>query len=203
MKNTVLQLAVCFVFAALAPAGVRAAPGIGDDAPDFSLPTADGKTETLARHRGKFVVLEWTNPVCPFVQRHYISGHMQKLQAEETARGVVWLTIDSSAKGKEGHLTAEGAGAWMEEKRLACSAFLLDPEGTVGHLYGARATPHLFIISPEGKLLYSGAIDSIAAADPADLAKATNYVRVGLQEAMAGKALTNSTTRPYGCSVKY
>ncbi len=203
MKNPLLQIAACFAFATLASTAISAAPSIGGDAPDFSLPTADGKTETLARHKGKFVVLEWTNPACPFVQRHYAGGNMQKLQAEETARGVVWLTIDSSAKGKEGHLTAEGAGAWIKDKGLACSAFLLDPEGEVGHLYGARATPHLFIISPEGKLLYSGAIDSIASADPADIAKATNYVRVGLQQARAGQALTHPTTRPYGCSVKY
>jgi hypothetical protein len=202
MKNILLKVAAIFAFAALAPI-VRAAPGIGTDAPDFSLPTADGGTETLARHMGKFVVLEWTNPACPFVLRHYLSGNMQKLQAEETAKGVVWLTIDSSAKGREGYVTAEQAGAWIKDKKLACSAFLLDPDGKVGKLYGAKATPSLFIISPEGKLLYSGAIDSIASADPADIAKATNYVRAGLQEAMAGKAVTTTMTRAYGCSVKY
>ena len=184
-------------------ASIRAAPAVGEDAPDFSLPTADGKTETLAAHRGKFVVLEWTSPACPMVQRQYTGGHMQKLQAEETGRGAVWLTINSSAKGKEGYVTAGQAMDWIMEKQSACSAFLLDPEGKVGRLYGARSTPHLFIISPEGKLLYSGAIDSIASADPAALAKATNYVRVGLQEARAGKALTHPATRPYGCSVRY
>ncbi len=180
-----------------------AAPAVGEEAPDFALPTADGGTETLASHRGKFVVLEWTSPACPMVQRQYVGGHMQKLQAEETGRGVVWLTINSSAKGKEGHVTAAQAMEWIMEKQSACTAFLLDAEGKVGRLYGAKATPHLFIIGPAGKLIYSGAIDSIASADPAALAKATNYVRVGLQEARAGKALTHPTTRPYGCAVRY
>lgn len=200
MKYLLLPLVALFAFAT---GSLRAAPSVGDDAPDFSLPTADGKTETLAAHRGKFIVLEWLNPACPFVQRQYVGGHMQKLQAEETGRGVVWLTIDSSAKGKEGYLTADQAAAWVKEQQAACSAFLLDPEGRVARLFGARSTPHLFILSPAGKLLYSGAIDSIASADPAALAKATNYVRLGLQEARAGKALSHPTTRPYGCALKY
>lgn len=202
MKNLLRWIVFALVLTTLAT-GLHAAPSVGENAPDFSLPTADGKTQTLAQHKGKFVVLEWTSPACPFVLRHYAGGSMQKLQAEETARGVVWLTVDSSATGKEGHLTAEQAAAWIKDKGLACTAFLLDPDGTVGHLYGARSTPQAFIISPEGKLLYAGAIDSIASADPADLAKATNYVRVGLEEARAGKALTTPTTRPYGCGVKY
>ena len=199
MKSTLLP-AIAFLTLVIA---LRAAPTVGDDVPDFSLPTADGRAETLAAHRGKFVVLEWTSPACPMVQRQYVGGHMQRLQAEEVAQGVVWLTINSSAKGKEGHVTAEQAMAWIMEKQSACSAFLLDSDGKVGRLYGARATPHLFIISPEGKLLYAGAIDSIASADPAALAKATNYVRVGLAEARADKPLTHPTTRPYGCSVRY
>ncbi len=202
MKNFLLQSVAAFAFAALAPA-VCAAPSVGMDAPDFSVSAADGKTETLGQHKGKYVVLEWTSPTCPFVLRQYATGNMQKLQAEETAKGVVWLTIDSSAEGKEGYVTAEQATAWIKDKKLACSAFLLDAEGTVGHLYGARATPHLFVIGPDGKLLYSGAIDSIASANPDDLARATNYVRAALEEAMAGKAVTTATTRPYGCSVKY
>lgn len=202
MKKLSLQIVAVLVLAGLA-ASLYAAPAVGENVPDFSLPTADGKTQTLARHKGKFVVLEWTSPACPFVQRHYAGGHMQRLQTEETAQGVVWLTVDSSAPGKEGYLSAEQAAAWIKDKGLACTAFLLDPDGTVGRLYGVRATPQVFIISPEGKLLYAGAVDSIASADPSDLAKATNYVRVGLEEARAGKALTTPTTRPYGCSVKY
>lgn len=187
----------------LAATPLYSAPKVGDDAPDFSLPAVDGRIETLAEHKGKFVVLEWTNPDCPMVQRQYTGGHMQKLQAEETGRGVIWLTIDSSAKGKEGYLTAEQAADLITERKIACSAFLLDPTGKVARLYGARSTPHLFIIDPAGKLIYSGAIDSIASADPAALAKATNYVRLGLQEARAGKLLTHPTTRPYGCAIKF
>lgn len=180
-----------------------AAPKVGDEAPDFALRAIDGRTETLAEHRGKYVVLEWLSPDCPMVQRQYVGGHMQKLQAEETARGVIWLTIDSSAKGKEGYLTPEEAAAWIEKQRSACSAFLLDTDGRVGRLFGARSTPHFFIIDPAGKLIYSGAIDSIATADPAALGKATNYVRLALQQARAGQPLTHPSTRPYGCAVKY
>lgn len=182
---------------------LRAAPAIGDDVPDFSLPAATGNPVSLAAHKGKYIVLEWTNRDCPFVQRQYVGGHMQKLQAEVAAQGVVWLTITSSAKGREGYVTAEQAAAWVREKQSACTAYLLDSDGKVARLFGARSTPHLFIISPAGKLLYSGAIDSIASADPADLAKAKNYVRLGLQEAMAGKPLTHPTSRPYGCGLKY
>ena len=179
------------------------APSVGAPAPDFSLPDSAGKTDKLSEYKGKFVVLEWTNPECPFVRKHYESGNMQKLQTEYVNKGVVWLTIDSSAPGEQGYLDGSDAKKAKSDKYAADSALLLDPDGKVGHLYEARNTPQMFIIDPEGKLIYSGAIDSIASADKADLAKATNYVRAALDEALAGKAVTHTQSKPYGCSVKY
>ena len=180
-----------------------AAPAVGSPAPDFKLTDTDGKTHSLAEHKGKYVVLEWTNPQCPFVQKHYESGNMQKLQAEYAKKGVVWLSIDSSAQGKEGYLTADQGKTWVKEAGAASTALLLDPDGKVGKLYGAKTTPDMFIVDPEGKLVYAGAIDSIPSANKADIAKATNYVRVGLDEAMSGKAVTTTSTKSYGCGVKY
>ncbi|MBS0657623.1 MAG: redoxin domain-containing protein [Verrucomicrobia bacterium] len=184
-------------------AWVGAAPQIGDDAPDFSLPTVDERTESLSAHKGKYVVLEWINTACPFVQRQYTGGHLQKIQAEMAAKGVVWLTIASSAKGKEGYVTTEQALEWLREKQPVYTGFLFDREGKVARLFGAKSTPHVFIVSPAGKLLYSGAVDSIASADVADLPKAINYIRQGLEEAMAGRPLSKPTTRPYGCALKF
>ena len=179
------------------------APAVGAAAPNFSLPDSAGKTDTLSEYKGKYVVLEWTNPECPFVRKHYESDNMQKLQTEYVKKGVVWLTIDSSAPGEQGYLDGNSAKKAKDDKYAADSALLLDPDGKVGHLYEARNTPQMFIIDPEGKLIYSGAIDSIASADKADLAKATNYVRAALDEALAGKAVTHTQSKPYGCSVKY
>ena len=208
IKRTILRPIATFALAAVAllaadTAIIHAAPAVGSDAPDFKLTDVEGKTHTLSEHKGKYVVLEWTNPGCPFVQKHYGSGNMQKLQTEFTKKDVVWLSIDSSAQGKEGYLTADEGKAWLKETNAQPSALLLDADGKVGKLYGAKATPHIFIINPEGKLLYAGAIDSIPSADKADIAKATNYVQTGLDEAMAGKALTTTSTKAYGCSVKY
>lgn len=202
MTPTRLILA-CAALAFASTATLHAAPAIGSTAPDFSLPGADGKTHTLAEHKGKYVVLEWTNPQCPFVKKHYGSGHMQKLQAEYTKKGVVWLSIDSSAKGHEGYLTPEQAKEWQASAKTAETALLLDPSGKVGREYGAKTTPDMYIISPEGKLLYSGAIDSIPSADPDDLAKADNYVKAGLEAALNGKPIATPVTKSYGCSVKY
>ena len=179
------------------------APAVGAAAPDFSLPDSTGKAEKLSEYKGKYVVLEWTNPECPFVRKHYESENMQKLQAEYVKKGVVWLSIDSSAPGEQGYLYVADAKKAKEGKYAADTALLLDPDGKVGHLYDAKNTPGMFIIDPEGKLIYSGAIDSIASADKADLAKATNYVRTALDEAMAGKPVTKAKSKPYGCSVKY
>ncbi len=186
-----------------ATAHVHAAPSVGSAAPDFSLPDSAGKTDELSKHKGKYVVLEWTNPGCPFVRKHYDSGNMQKLQAEFVKKGVVWLAVDSSAPGNEGALDGDGAKDAKKGDYAACTALLLDPDGKVGHLYGATNTPHMYIVDPEGKLIYSGAIDSIASADKNDITKATNYVRAALDEAMEGKPVTKATSKAYGCSVKY
>lgn len=179
------------------------APKVGAPAPGFSLPDSQGKTESLNNFKGKYVVLEWFNPGCPFVQKHYKSDNMQALQKEFTAKGVVWLTIDSSAPGEEGNLSPEDARKQISEWKMNSSALLLDPDGKVGHEYRATNTPHMFIIDPSGKLIYSGAIDDKPTPDPATIKTASNYVRAALDEAMSGKAVTTPTSRAYGCSVKY
>ena len=178
-------------------------PAVGTTAPDFSVTDSKGKTQSVSQYKGKYVVLEWFNPECPFVKKHYGSGNMQKLQEEFTGKGVVWLSIDSSAAGKEGHLTAEEANQKMTEWKTKQTALLLDANGKAGQSYGAKNTPHMFVINPEGKIIYEGAIDSKASANPADITGATNYVKVALEESMGGKPVTMANTKPYGCSVKY
>ncbi|MGI9172761.1 MAG: thioredoxin family protein [Chthoniobacterales bacterium] len=178
-------------------------PKVGTAAPGLSLPDAKGKTHSLADYKGKYVVLEWFNPECPFVKKHYGSGHMQKLQEEYSGKGVVWMTIDSSAASKEGSLTPAQATKQIAEWKMNHTNLLLDPDGKVGQAYGAKNTPHMFVINPEGKIIYEGAIDSKATPNPADLETATNYVKVALDESMAGKPVTTANTRPYGCSIKY
>jgi peroxiredoxin len=179
------------------------APSIGAPAPAFSLPNSQGKNDSLGQFKGKYVVLEWFNPGCPFVQKHYRSGNMQKLQKEFTGKNVVWLTIDSSAPGQEGNLTPAEASKQIAEWNIKSTAFLLDPSGKVGHEYAATNTPHMFVIDPEGKLIYSGAIDNKPTANPADIADATNYVKAALDESMAGKPVQTPNSRAYGCSIKY
>src|SRR5437588_12985867 len=178
-------------------------PPVGSTAPDISATDSKGKTQTLSQYKGKYVVLEWFNPECPFVKKHYGSGNMQKLQEEFTAKGVVRLSIDSSAPGLEGNLTAEQANAKMAEWKTKQTALVLDPDGKAGRTYGAKNTPHMFVINPEGKIIYEGAIDSKASPNPSDIASSTNYVKVALEESLAGKTVSNANTRPYGCSVKY
>jgi peroxiredoxin len=178
-------------------------PAVGMNAPDFSLTDSKGKTQSISQYKGKYVVLEWFNPECPFVRKHYGSGNMQKLQAEFTGKGIVWLTIDSNAPGLEGYLTAEQANAKMAEWKTKQSALILDPDGKAGRSYGAKNTPHMFVINPEGKIVYEGAIDSKATPNPADITSATNFVKVALDESLAGKTVSTANTRPYGCSVKY
>jgi peroxiredoxin len=178
-------------------------PPVGSAAPDFSLADAKGQTHSLSQYKGKYVVLEWFNPECPFVKKHYGSNNMQKLQAEYTGKGVVWLSIDSSAPGMEGSLTPEQAQKTMSEWKTKQTALLLDPEGKAGRAYGAKNTPDMIVISPEGKIVYEGAIDSKATPNPADIPTSTNYVKVALDESMAGKPVSTATTKPYGCSVKY
>jgi len=167
------------------------------------LTDAKGKSHSLTEYKGKYVVLEWFNPECPFVKKHYGSGNMQKLQKEFTGKGVVWLSIDSSAPGLGGSLTAEQATKTMNDWKTQQTALLLDPEGKAGRAYGAKNTPHMFVISPEGKIVYEGAIDSKASPNPNDIPESTNYVKVALDESLAGKPVSNPNTKPYGCSVKY
>ena len=175
----------------------------GQPAPAFSATDSTGKPESLAQYRGKYVVLEWTNRDCPYTRKHYESGNMQKLQQQWTAKGVVWLTILSSAPGEQGYLTAEQENAQVARAGAHPTAAILDPHGEIGRLYGAKTTPHMFVIDPEGKIIYAGAIDDKPSTDRADVASATNYVSAALQSALAGQRVAVSSTRPYGCSVKY
>lgn len=181
----------------------HAASTVGQPAPAFSAANSNGGTTKLADLKGKYVVLEWTNDGCPFVQKHYDSGNMQGLQQEAVDKGAVWLSVISSAPGKQGHVDGKQANALSASRKAHPSQVLLDSSGELGHLYGAKTTPHMFIINPQGTLIYAGGIDSIASADTEDIAKATPYVRLALTEAMAGKPLTHPVTTPYGCSVKY
>jgi peroxiredoxin len=176
---------------------------VGDAAPDFNGTDSHGQTHKLSDYRGKFVVLEWHNNGCPFTQKHYQSGNMENLQKQWTQKGVVWLTVISSAPGEQGYVTADQENAYMQKMHAAPTAAILDPKGEIGHLYGAKTTPHMFVINPQGKLIYNGAIDSDSSSDPSAIAGAKNYVSEALQEAMAGQQVAVASTRPYGCSVKY
>lgn len=182
---------------------VRAEAMVGEPAPEFTLTDERGAARSLGEFKGKFVVLEWFNNGCPFVNKHYGSGNLQAIQADATGRGAVWLTIVSSAPGKQGSLTPEQAPAVIAERGAHPTALLLDPNGAVGRLYGAKTTPHLFLVNPEGRVIYAGAIDDRPSTDPADIPGATNYVRQALDEAMAGKPVSVPSTQSYGCSVKY
>jgi peroxiredoxin len=178
-------------------------PSIGSNAPDFSLPDAKGTTHSLSQYKGKYVVLEWFNPQCPFVKKHYGSSNMQNLQREFTDKGVVWLTIDSNAPGTEGNLTAEEAQKIVTSWKTHETALLLDPEGNAGRAYGAKNTPNMVVINPDGKIVYHGAIDSKATPNPSDIPSSTNYVKAALDQSLAGKSVATPETKPYGCSVKY
>ena len=193
----ICSLAIAFSFNAEAKVDVDA------EAPDFSLQNERGETVSLADFKGKYVVLEWTNHECPYVQKHYGSDNMQGLQQKYTDKDVVWLSIVSSAPGKQGFIDSEKAKQLTKDRDAKPSYVLFDPEGTVGKLYAAKTTPHMYIIDPEGKLRYNGAIDSIKSANPADISKADNYLDMGLSSLMSGGAVANKVTSPYGCSIKY
>ena len=182
---------------------LHAAATVGQPAPAFTLTDTKGTTHSLADFAGKTVVLEWFNHECPFVKKHYGAGNMQRQQAAATGKGVVWLTINSSAAGKQGHVNAEQANAILGEWKASPTAFLLDHDGTVGQAYGAKTTPHMYVIDGEGVLRYNGAIDSNPSADPADIPGATQYVEAALGDLAANRAVARGTTQPYGCSVKY
>jgi peroxiredoxin len=175
----------------------------GKLAPAFALEGASGKTVSLTALKGKTVVLEWLNHGCPFVRKHYDSNNMQALQKKYKAQGVVWLSIVSSAPGKQGHVDAKGAKADITKYKSEASDVLLDTDGTVGRAFGAKVTPHMYIINKDGLLVYQGAIDSIRSADAADIPKSKNYVALALDATLAGKAVAEAKTEAYGCGVKY
>jgi peroxiredoxin len=197
------SFALLALLGTLAATPALAAPKVGAPAPVFSAVDAEGKTHALQDYKGKTVVLEWTNDQCPFVVKHYGAGNMQALQREATAGGAVWLTLISSAPGKQGHVSGAKAMELTQARKAAPSAVLLDASGDVGRLYDAKTTPHLFVINPEGTLVYAGGIDSIASADPADIPKATPYLKLALAQTLAGEPVEQAVTRPYGCSIKY
>lgn len=200
--KTSLRWALGFLLAAvwgLALAGVDP----GQSAPDFSLKDAAGKVWKLSELKGKIVVLEWTNPGCPFVHKHYETGNMQKIQKEAKGEGVVWLTINSSSDGKQGNMTAKEVAPYVKKVGSQAAAYLLDPDGKVGKLYGATNTPDMFVIAQDGKLAYSGAIDDKPTFRKESVKGADNYVRDAIAALLAGQKPNPSQTKPYGCSVKY
>jgi len=199
MKTKLLITALTCVAASVSFAEVK----VGNDAPAFTLNDTSGKPHSLSDFKGKFVVLEWFNEGCPFVKKHYTSGNMQKLQKEYAGKDVVWLSINSSAQGEQGHVTPETAPKTIADWKMDSTKILLDHDGRVGKMYDAKTTPHMFVINKEGKVVYQGAIDSKASSNTADIDGAENYVRVALDNSMAGKPVTNASTKPYGCSVKY
>ena len=176
-------------------------PGIA--APNFTGTDSNGAKQTLTQYRGKYVVLEWANRGCPYDGKHYRSGNMEFLQREWTAKGVVWLTVISSAPGEQGYVTPAEEAEYLKQMHAAPTAVILDPAGTIGRMYEAKTTPHMFVIDPTGKLIYQGAIDDKPTTDVADIKTAHNYLNEALTAAMAGKPVPVAVTRPYGCSVKY
>ncbi len=201
MKRT--RLAAIAMGTALA-CGAALALRPGEMAPEFAGKDSNGKTETLAQYRGKYVVLEWANQGCPYEKKHYESGNMERLQKEWTAKGVVWLSIISSAPGQQGYVSPAEENDYLAKMHAAPTAAILDPSGEIGRMYGAKTTPHMFVIDPQGKLVYEGAIDDQPTPDPASLkAVQHNYLNEALEAAMAGKAVATPVTKSYGCSVKY
>jgi len=189
--------------ALLAGSAAQAAATVGQPAPDFSLKDAAGKTVKLSDFRGKHVVLEWTNPGCPFVRKHYNSGNLPAQQKEAMGKGVVWLAINSTEKASADYLEPAKLVAWKTERQSAPSAVLMDEDGVTGKAFAARVTPHMYIVDPQGRLIYAGGIDSIPSARADDIPKATQYVRAALGEALAGKPISAPTTQAYGCTIKY
>lgn len=199
MKKTLTSLLALIALSFTATAAVDT----GAAAPDFTLTDTTGAKHSLSDFKGKYVVLEWTNHQCPFVKKHYKNGDMQATQKALTADGVVWLQIVSSAEGKQGYVTAEQGEAVRKKNGHHSTAMLLDPTGKVGHQYSAKTSPHMFIINPEGAVIYQGAIDSKASTKSEHIAESTNYVKVAYASAKAGEPVANATTSPYGCSIKY
>jgi hypothetical protein len=204
--SSVLPFALALLLAApFAPSATAQSDQaeVGRSAPDFTLQAADGDTHRLSDFAGKHVVLEWLNFECPFVAKHYGSGHMQALQQTYTERGVVWLSIVSSAPGKQGYYPPAQMVTEKTKHDGNMTAILMDPDGTVGMTYGATVTPHMYVISPEGTLLYRGGIDNRPTTDEADIQGATNYVEMALDAALSGEEVDPTRAKPYGCTIKY
>lgn len=179
------------------------AADVGETAPSFTLKDLAGRDRSLSEFKGRTVVLEWSNPNCPFVQKHYDSGNMQSLQRDFGARQVVWLTVNSTARGAADYLDPVALTRWEADRRAVPASYLVDPSGDVGRAYGAKTTPHMYVIDPSGKLVYAGGIDDKRSTSVADVKSAKNFVRTALEETLSGKAVSTPTTTPYGCSVKY
>lgn len=204
MKTPSLRRLFAVFAAACLASGVHAAAVVGAAAPDFTLADLQGAEHSLAALKGKTVVLEWVNPECPFVVKHYDkSGNIPAMQKAAAADGVVWLSVNSAAPGKQGDYDAARVAAWSARTGAAPAAYLRDTDGKVGKLYGAKTTPHIFVITPDGKLAYAGAIDSISSTDAEDIAKADNHVKAALAAVKEGRPVAKPATQPYGCSVKY
>ncbi len=175
----------------------------GSLAPEFTGTDSNGRTHSLSQYKGKFVVLEWANKGCPYEQKQYNSGNMEKLQKEWTSKGIVWLSVLSSAPGQQGNVTPSEENSYLAQMHASPTAAILDPSGTIGRAYQAKTTPHMFVIDPAGKVIYQGAIDDQPTPDPAEIAHAHNYVSEALNAAMTGKPVPTPMTHSYGCSVKY
>lgn len=201
IKELFIGGAAALAMVVAAPA--TAAPTVGQPAPAFTVTDSNGRQHSLSDFRGRTVVLEWTNADCPFVKKFYEPGAMQRMQADATRNGVVWLTVNSGAPGKQGHVTPAQANAKMKAAGFNSTAYIPDPDGTLGRLYGARTTPHMFVIDPKGILVYAGGIDDTPTANSADIARARNFVQLALADIAAGRPVATPTSRPYGCSVKY
>ncbi len=196
-------VAAAITFLLLATASQAQTAKVNAPAPDFTSTDSHGQSHSLDQYRGKYVVLEWHNQGCPFTRKHYVSGNMQALQKQWTGKGVVWLTVISSAPGAQGYVTAAQENDYLAKMHAAPTAALLDPDGKLGRLYDAKTTPDMFIIDPQGKLIYAGAIDNRPTPDVGDIQGADNYVSDALSAAMSGKSVAMPYTRAYGCSVKY
>jgi len=198
-----MLLRIYWVLLSLFSFSLANAASVGQPAPDFSLTDSQGMVVRLSHFRNRFVVLEWVNPACPFVQKHYRSGNMQTLQKEAVTNGVVWLSINSTEPEHIDYMSPPQMKRWMSANNGAASHILHDEDGRVGQAYGARVTPHMYIVDPKGRLVYAGGIDSIPSSRVDDIPRATNFVRQGLAESLAGKPVTTATSRAYGCSIKY
>lgn len=203
LKSPTIVISAALLAASLVAAPAAASPQVGKTAPDFTGVDSNGARIALSALRGKLVVLEWTNHGCPYVSKHYGASNMQKTQKAARAMGAVWVSVISSAPGRQGHVDGAGANRLTETRGAAPSHVVLDPKGSIGRKYEATNTPQMFVVGKDGTLLYMGAIDSIRSANPADIPRAKNYVTAALSEIAAGRKVSDPVTRPYGCSVKY